>query len=163
MTDADRGGDPACWAHVVGEDPRGDLRGGADLELLVRSFYRQAAADDLLGPVFAAAEVDWAAHIPKLVDFWAWQLFGERGYEGNPLLAHRPAHAATPFRPEHFARWLELFEDTVDEWFTGPVADAAKLKAAKMARALERLLAGVESRGDAPISVPVVRPPAPRL
>lgn len=156
MTVADQGGDPACWAHLVGEDPRGDLRGREDLELLVRSFYRQAATDDLLGPVFEAAEVDWAGHIPKLVDFWAWQLFGERGYEGNPLLAHRPVHELRPFSHAHYERWLELFEATVDEWFTGPVADTAKLKAAKMARALERLLAGVHERGDVPLTPTLV-------
>ena len=40
-----------------------------DVEQLVRRFYRQVAMDDVLGPVFAAARVDWSAHIPKLADF----------------------------------------------------------------------------------------------
>src|SRR6187401_2895676 len=93
------GGDPACWAHRFDDEPRPDIRGREDLELLVRSFYRQAATDDLLGPVFAAADVDWAEHIPKVTAFWAWQLFGERGYDGNPLQAHRPLQVATPFTP----------------------------------------------------------------
>jgi hemoglobin len=155
----DLGGDPACWAHLVDTEGPGDLATREDLELLVRSFYRQAAQDELLGPVFEAADVDWAAHIPKLVDFWAWQLFGQRGYEGHPLLAHRPLQATTPFRPAHYARWLELFVDTVDEWFAGPVADIAKLKAEKMARALQRLMAGASEPGDRPVAVTFTGPP----
>lgn len=164
MTDdvvAEQGGDPACWAHLLGEDeaPSRDLSDRADLEVLVRSFYRQAATDDLLGPVFEAAQVDWAGHIPKLVEFWAGQLFGERGYDGNPLQAHRPLQADTPFRPEHYERWLALFEDTVDDWFVGPTADLAKTKARKMAHALERLMDGVHDRGDVPITPTFVRRP----
>lgn len=160
MTDdrrGEQGGDPACWVHVLGEDepPSRDLTDRSDLEVLVRSFYRQAATDDLLGPVFEAAQVDWAGHIPKLIDFWAGQLFGERGYEGNPLQAHRPLQAQTPFRPEHYARWLALFEDTVDDWFAGPTADIAKVKARKMANALERLMGGVSAAGSVPIAVTV--------
>jgi hemoglobin len=98
--------------------------------------------DDLLGPIFHAARVDWSAHVPKLVDFWAWQLLGEPAYERNPLRAHEPSHARTPFRPEHYDRWLELFDATVDERFSGPVAEDAKRRAQRMARALRRLLDG---------------------
>lgn len=137
----DVGGDPPCWSHLV-EPPDRDLRDSADIEQLVRAFYRYAAMDDLLGPVFEAAHVDWSVHIPKLIDFWSWQLFGVRGYEGNPLRAHAPLQAATPFRDEHYARWLELFDETVDEHFRGPMAEAAKSRARKMAKALRRLLAG---------------------
>jgi hemoglobin len=126
----------------------GDLRDADDVEELVRAFYRRAATDGLLGPVFEAAGVDWSAHIPKLVEFWSWQLFGTPGYEGHPLLAHRPLQAATPFRDAHYARWLEIFDDTVDERFAGPLAEAAKARAAKMATALRRLLA------DCPADLP---------
>ena len=40
------GGDPACWAHL---DDRHDLATRRDVELLMRTFYRAAAMDDLLG------------------------------------------------------------------------------------------------------------------
>jgi hemoglobin len=127
-----------------------DLSSRDDIERMVRNFYRQAAMDELLGPVFAAADVDWPSHIATLTDFWAWQLFGARGYEGNPLRAHEPVHACTPFAPAHYQRWLELFCDTVDADFGGPVADKAKLRGSKMADALRRLLAGASERGGAP-------------
>src|SRR5204863_4521975 len=111
------GGDPACWAHTF---ERRDLATRADVERLVRAFYRAAAMDDLLGPVFTAAGVSWPDHLATVTDFWMWQLFGVRGYEGNPLRAHEPAHARTPFGAEHFERWLTLFVETVDGRFEGP-------------------------------------------
>lgn len=144
------GGDPACFAHLT---ERHDIATRRDVELLVRTFYRAAAMDDRLGPVFAAARVDWPDHIATVTDFWMWQLLGVRGYEGNPLVAHRPAHAATPFSDAHFARWLALFTETVDEHFEGPTADLAKARAAKMAKALQRLLRGESGPADAPIEV----------
>lgn len=118
---------------------------------MVVAFYRSAAMDELLGPVFAAADVDWPDHIDTVTDFWAWQLLGERGYEGNPLRAHAPAHASTPFTDAHFERWLELFVTTVDERFVGPTAEIAKGRATKMAHALRRLLTGQHGAPDAPV------------
>jgi truncated hemoglobin YjbI len=121
---------------------RGDLTDRSDIELLVRSFYRYAAMDELLGPVFSSAHVDWPSHIETLTGFWAWQLLGQRGYEGNPLRAHEPLHARTPFVDTHYERWLELFVGTIDEHFAGPTAETAKGRATKMASALRRLLVG---------------------
>lgn len=121
---------------------RTDLHDRDDIERLVVAFYRYAAMDELLGPVFEAAEVDWPDHIDTLTDFWAWQLVGERGYEGNPLRAHEPVHARTPFSDAHYDRWLDLFVSTIDEYFVGPTAEMAKVRAAKMAHAMRRLLAG---------------------
>lgn len=121
---------------------RTDVIDRDDVERLVVAFYRYAAMDELLGPVFAAAHVDWPSHIETLTDFWAWQLLGERGYDGNPLRAHEPAHARTPFTDAHFNRWLDLFVTTIDDQFAGPTAEMAKVRAMKMARAMRRLLTG---------------------
>ncbi|MEO6651337.1 MAG: hypothetical protein ABIP17_01605 [Ilumatobacteraceae bacterium] len=55
---------------------RGELATRGDVEHLVRSFYRYAAMDELLGPIFSAAHVAWDDHVATLTDFWAWQLLG---------------------------------------------------------------------------------------
>ena len=149
----DFGGDPACWAHGF---ERHDIATRADVELLMRTFYRAAATDDLLGPVFAAAHVDWPEHLATVTDFWMWQLLGVRGYEGNPLRAHEPAHRVTPFTDAHFDRWLTLFTETVEELFEGPTSDMARARAAKMAQALARLLRGESGPGD--VAIEVLRP-----
>jgi hemoglobin len=156
--ESDLGGDPPCMAHQV-DWPRPDLDNRVAIRMLVRDFYRAAAMDDLLGPVFATARVDWPSHIDTLTDFWAWQLLGERGYEGNPLRAHEPVHRATPFTAAHYDRWLDLFESEVDEHYAGPYAALAKTRARRMARALRRLLEGADAPGDVPIEVLTVRRP----
>jgi hemoglobin len=148
----DVGGDPACWAHLF-DDQRRDVATRRDVELLVRTFYRAAAMDDVLGPVFRAAHVDWPHHLAVVGEFWMDQLFGTGGYEGNPLRAHEPVDRRTPLTAAHFERWLQLFDETVDELFDGPVADRAKARAATMAQALKRLLRGRSEPGSSPIEV----------
>jgi hemoglobin len=48
---------------------RDDIGTRDDIERLVRAFYRDAAMDELLGPIFEGAVVDWPEHIDKLTDF----------------------------------------------------------------------------------------------
>ena len=144
------GGDPPCWADLF-DDTRSDIVDRDDIERLVRDFYRSAAMDDVLGPVFEAAHVNWNAHITTLIDFWSWQLLGEPGYEGQPLRAHEPVNARTPLLDAHYERWIELFCDTVDAAFNGPQAEIAKGRGRKMASTMQRLLAGVSAPGAAQI------------
>jgi len=119
---------------------RTDIHDRADVERLVRAFYREVATDDLLGPIFAHADVDWPEHVELLTRFWCTQLLDERSYEGNPLRAHRPLHAAMPFTDEHFGRWLDLFLTTVDDHFAGVTADLAMARARGIAQTMQRLL-----------------------
>jgi hemoglobin len=116
----------------------GDLASRADILLVVRAFYREAAVDDVLGPVFHAAHVDWAEHVPLVTDFWCRQLLGTRGYDRPTLAAHAPAHAVVPFTDAHYERWLAIWTSTVDDHFTGPVAELAKARAQVVARGMRR-------------------------
>jgi hemoglobin len=122
--------------------PRRDLATEADIDALVRAFYRQAAVDHVLGPVFAAAEVDWAEHIPKVTAFWCWQLLGGRRYDGRPLRSHERVNELVRFTEAHYERWLELFCATLHDGWAGPVADTAERRAHRMARSMRRVLAG---------------------
>jgi hemoglobin len=162
--DEREGGDAPCWAHLFDDGEPSDISSRVDLERLVKAFYRDVATDDILGPVFAAARVDWPTHLDKLVDFWAWQLLGERNYGGQPLRAHEPVHARTPFGSEHYERWLELFTSTVDSLFAGPVALEAKRRAVRVASAMRRILEAepaTDTRG--PLDPVAVRlSPSPR-
>ena len=70
---------------IADELARGSTVGSrltAKVHALVVDFYREVAFDDLLGPMFGeVAEVDWATHIPKLIDYWCRVLLGQPGYE----------------------------------------------------------------------------------
>ncbi|MEO5724475.1 MAG: group III truncated hemoglobin [Ilumatobacteraceae bacterium] len=138
-SDADLGGEAPCYAHLQAQI-HGDISGRSDVEDLMRDFFRQASMDDLLGPVFTAANVEWQIFLPKLADFWMWQLYGQRDYQGTPLRAHEASHARTPFTEAHFRRWFDLFDSAVDEQFSGPIAEKAKHRAHKMGDAMHRVL-----------------------
>ena len=106
-----------------------DIAGLEDIQLFVDEFYNKVRQDDLIGPVFAGVITDWQPHLDKMYAFWNAVLFGAVGFKGNPFAKHAPL----PIAPEHFGRWLELFSETIDANFAGPMAIEAKQKAGIMA------------------------------
>ena len=115
--------------------PDHDVDTHEEVDEVVRTFYAAVAQDDLLGPIFEdVAQVDWAEHLPKLAAFWCRALFGTPGYIGNPFARHRDTHRQSPFTAAHFDRWLALFDETIDEGWSGPNAEVMKELASNVAR-----------------------------
>lgn len=104
-----------------------DISTRADIEKLVNTFYEKVQADTLLAPVFS--HVDWPKHLPLMYNFWSLTLLGEPGYKNNMV----QKHFSLPIRPEHFNRWLVLFNSTVNNLFAGEKAEEAKSRAYSMA------------------------------
>jgi hemoglobin len=128
-------------------DQHHDLDSRTQIHHLVVGFYRDVALDDLLGPVFGeVAEVDWSAHIPRLIDYWCRVLLGHPGYDGYSIAPHHRVHDLEAFRPELFDRWYRLFVDTLDDGWQGPIAENAKAHAERIAGSLARRLLGVPGR-----------------
>lgn len=101
-----------------------------DIRFMVDNFYTRVRADELLGPVFDGIIQDrWPAHLDKMYRFWQTVLLEERTYMGNPFAPH----ALMPVGKEHFGRWVALFNENMDEYFTGEIAEEAKWRAIKMA------------------------------
>jgi hemoglobin len=110
-----------------------DLTTRGAIDELVTSFYREVVFDDLLEPVFGeVAEVDWARHIPVLVDYWVSILLGTKGRGGSIMGVHRRLHGLAPIERAHCDRWYSLWVGCVDERWSGPVADRAKHHAASL-------------------------------
>lgn len=121
---------------------RGDLASRADIERLVDTFYDRVRADDRLGPIFNdVAQVDWAAHLPKMYAFWGAILFGEAGFKGDPMAIHRALARRTPMTGAAFDRWVDLFHASVDALFDGPVAYEAKQRASRIAMVMQHHIA----------------------
>ncbi len=104
-----------------------DIATQEDVKHLVDSFYKKVREDTLLSPAFA--NVDWPQHLPIMYSFWASVLLGDMSYNGSPL----SKHTGLPINRDHFTRWLELFTETVNSEFAGPVADEAKNRAQTIA------------------------------
>ena len=132
-----------------------DITSRRDVHDLVVGFYREIVFDDLLAPVFGeVAEVDWAAHIPRLIDYWCMTLLGEAGYRGAIVAAHRHVHELEAFRTDHFDRWYELWASSIDSTWQGPTAEKAKRHAARVGASLTRQLLGTAWTPATPVATP---------
>jgi hemoglobin len=117
---------------------KGDIEGIESIRVLVNDFYGVVRADEVLGGVFAAAiKGDWQPHLDKMYAFWNAALFGVPGFKGNPFARHAPLNIGEL----HFTRWLQLFGESVDRHFAGPVANDTKKRASLMAAMFQSKLA----------------------
>ena len=134
-------------------EKKGDLDSRSEIHDLVIDFYREIVFDPVLGPVFdEVAEVDWANHIPRLIDYWARVLLRDPSYDGFILRPHQHVHDLQSFELEYFDRWYALFAASVDQRWCGPFADAAKNHAARMAGTLARRILDAEWKAPDPVT-----------
>ncbi|THJ64921.1 group III truncated hemoglobin [Arthrobacter echini] len=139
---------------------RTDLRDRDDVEALLTVFYGRAFADDLLGPIFIdVARMDLQAHLPIICDFWETVLFKAGLYRRNALEPHLNLHRQVPLTQAHFERWLTLWSATLDEHYTGPKAELAKVQASRIAESMQRRLQG--RSGSAMETITIGETPAP--
>ena len=105
-----------------------------DIELLVNKFYDKVGSDETIGFFFNdVAMVDWSHHLPKMYAFWETLLFGQISYKGNPMAVHFPINAQVPMEKKHFQHWIKLWTQTIEENFTGEMAETAIYKATNIA------------------------------
>ncbi|WP_375481320.1 group III truncated hemoglobin [uncultured Mycobacterium sp.] len=129
------------------ERTRADLANRADVEALLRRFYGRVLVDEVLAEPFSELrDAGLDSHIPRMCDFWETVLFRAGRYRGSALDAHRHVHRRTPLSGRHFVRWLSIWNNTVDEMYCGPVAQHAKVQAARIAWAMHRRLTGGDTR-----------------
>lgn len=111
-----------------------DINNLDDIKKLVDVFYDRVREDVLLAPIFNGVIQDrWPQHLSTMYRFWETVLLGNHSYVGSPFVPH----AKLPIDAQHFDTWLSLFTATVDELFTGKVAEEAKWRADKMALMFE--------------------------
>ncbi|HEY0669701.1 MAG TPA: group III truncated hemoglobin [Sphingobacteriaceae bacterium] len=111
-----------------------DILTEADIELLVNTFYTKVRQDDILAEVFNDVIKDkWDIHLKRMTDFWSTILLYTKKYKDDPL----PKHMPLPIGQEHFDRWLQLFNETIDMLFEGQIAENARKRANSIARIMK--------------------------
>lgn len=108
-----------------------DITSRKDIEILVNRFYEKVQANPLLAPHFS--HVNWEKHLPIMHSFWASMMLGEQSYRGNPF----QKHVNLSIGREHFAEWLKLFIEVVDENFRGEKAEEIKTRAQQIAQVFQ--------------------------
>lgn len=92
----------------------------AYISQLVDTFYSRIRVHQTLGPIFNAAIGDrWDQHLPRMKSFWASVALNAGSYSGRPVPAHQKL---TTVEPGHFAIWLALFRQTLED--TAPSKEA---------------------------------------
>jgi hemoglobin len=110
------------------------LESREDIEFLVNAFYDKVGKDETIGFFFNdVAKVNWNHHLPKMYSFWETLLFGQISYKGNPMAMHFPINAQVPMEKHHFEHWIKLWTATVEDNFSGEMADMAIYKATNIA------------------------------
>ncbi len=111
--------------------PKKDIGTIEDIRLLVDSFYDRVKSDPLIGPIFIEVIQDrWPEHLEKMYRFWQTVLLDEHTYQGAPFVPH----AKLPVDLPHFERWVQMFNDTVNVFFEGEIAERAKWQGQRMAQ-----------------------------
>ncbi|MFD0931244.1 group III truncated hemoglobin [Psychroflexus salinarum] len=112
-----------------------DLTTRADVSKLVHRFYTKVRKNEEIGPFFNEMIKDWDEHLEKLIDFWETNLFFKRKYKGNPKQAHINVdqNFNESIEQKHFGIWLNLWFETIDDYFEGDLANRAKNNARNMA------------------------------
>jgi len=116
-----------------------DIETRDDIVSMVNTFYQRVKEDKLLGPVFESRIKDnWDHHLSTMHDFWFTLLFGKEAYRGNPFAKH----IGLPIDGEHFQRWLQLFNNTLNDLFEGERKPLAARKASNIAQIFQSKLNG---------------------
>lgn len=111
-----------------------DITSRADIEQLIIAFYEKVKLDTTIGFIFTdVVKIDWAHHIPVIVDFWESILLDNPVYKKNAMEVHYDLNKKIPLQKEHFESWMQLFASTVDELFEGRIATSAKVRAQSIA------------------------------
>ncbi|MCV6825312.1 MULTISPECIES: group III truncated hemoglobin [Halocynthiibacter] len=122
-----------------------------EIDRVVAQFYKRIRAHDVLGPIFiqrlgTTAQV-WRPHEAKIAAFWRNAILFEREYSGNPMQVHMQVPA---IMPEHFALWLDLFDEVLAEELRPEAARSFSALAHRIGRGLRMGIASVRQPKDQP-------------
>jgi hemoglobin len=107
----------------------------ASITSLVHQFYDAVRADPVLGPVFDGAIGErWDPHLERMVEFWSTVMLGTHAFQGNVFGKHM---ALQGIEPDHFLRWLTMFEATAARLFEPAVATEFITVARRIAASLQ--------------------------
>jgi len=110
-----------------------DITTTQDIQLLVNTFYDKVKTTEIGFFFNDVVNVNWEKHLPKMYIFWESVLFATTKFDGNPMGAHFPINEKVAMEKHHFETWLKHWKETIDQLFSGEIADSAKNKAENIA------------------------------
>lgn len=115
-----------------------DVETREDLHLLMSEFYVKLLKDPKVNFIFTeVAKIDLEPHLLELVDFWEQMLFNTGSYRKNVLQIHLDINEKIKLSEAHFTIWLNYFNLTIDENFSGQIAENMKTRALSIATVMK--------------------------
>ena len=115
-----------------------DISNRQDIDLLIQTFYQRLLEIPEMEVLFReVAQIDLKEHLPLIGDFWESNLFFTKVYRRNTMEKHLSLHQKSPLTAQHFQTWLQIFDQTVDELFSGTKANLAKTRAQSIAQLMQ--------------------------
>ncbi|MFT5660018.1 MAG: hemoglobin [Sulfurimonas sp.] len=114
-----------------------------NIRSMMDRFYSQVLKDEIVADFFIDKLGDemisdeWQGHLDLLSDFWASTILSETSYKGQPVKPHIHMEG---LQRVTFERWLELFFETVDKYYTKESADIFKTRSQSIANNFMRVL-----------------------
>ena len=114
------------------------LENRSDLEIIFRNFYQKAMVDIKIGYFFTKIiPIDLETHLPHILDFWEYNLWGKKNYSKNLIQIHLNIHKKSRLNYDHFDRWVQLLHECVDSDFYGTSAERLKTNALSIATVMK--------------------------
>lgn len=124
-----------------------DIENRADIHTLIYAFYERLLKEEAFRHIFfEVAGIDVLQHLDIMIDFWESVLFQAGKYKRDVLQKHLDLHMVHHLKEEHFNQWLSLFNETVDELFSGEKAKGAKDRALSLATIIRMKIIDLENR-----------------
>lgn len=151
MTHGATGSEAMTETRAFAQQKRAEKRAAAEdigvdaefIDDLVEAFYAKIREDSLLGPIFAERITDWPTHLTRMKAFWRSVLHNSGEFSGNPMLKHL---AIPGLELRHFARWLDLFYETLRD--AEGQNEATELVGARARMIADSLLTAISMRRD---------------
>ena len=115
-----------------------DIQSREDIYVVMSEFYKKLLADDKISFIFTeVAKINLEPHLQDLADFWEQILFDTGSYKKNVLQIHLDLNQKIKFTEEHFTIWLNYLHTTIDDNFSGQIAEKMKTRELSIATVMK--------------------------
>ena len=118
---------------------KNDIRTREDIYLLITQFYNLLLEDESMSHFFdeIVQSDKLEHHLEIITDFWEDILLNTVKYGRNAMKPHLDMNNKKPFSKEHFDKWLQYFNTTINSNFKGNKAELAKTRALSIATVMK--------------------------
>jgi hemoglobin len=115
-----------------------DILNQEDILLLVTKFYEKLLDDTKISFIFTdIVKIKLQEHLPILVTFWSQAILGTGGYVNNLTQIHLDIDSKEHLTPELFKIWINHFNNSVDENFSGNNSEKIKTQALSLSTIMQ--------------------------